>query len=104
MKAELAVHIGIEGALEAADGEGGLLEDFTGPLDALVFQLMDGHDGVDEAHIESFLGGILAAEIPDFAGFLLAHYAGEIRGTETTIETAHFGADLAHDGIVGSDG
>lgn len=80
------------------------MEDFTGPLDALVFQLIDGHDGVDEAHIKGFLGGVLAAEIPDFAGFFLAYNVGQIRGTETAVETAHLGADLAHDGIIGSDG
>ena len=48
-------------------------------------------------------GGILAAEIPDFAGFFLADTAGEIRGAETCVEATYLRPCLAETCVFGGD-
>lgn len=79
-------------------------EHFTTPFDGFGFEFGIGDDGVDEAHVEGFLGVVLTAEEPDFARFFLADDAGEVAGAKAAVEGADFGAGLAEAGIVGGDG
>ena len=79
-------------------------EHFAAPLDGFGFEFGVGDDGVDEAHVEGFLGVVLATKEPDFASFLLADDAGEVAGAEAAIEGADFGSGLAEAGVVGGDG
>ena len=75
---DLAVAIGVEGGLEAAQGERRVDEHFAAPIEGFRFEFGERDDGVDESHVEGLLGVVLAAEIPDFPGFFLADDAGEV--------------------------
>ena len=65
--------------------------------------MIEGNHLVHHPHLFGFLGGILAAKEPDFTSFLLAHVAGEIRGTESPVETTDFRSCLSETGVLGSD-
>ena len=103
-QAHLAVAVGVEGGLEAAQGERRVGEHFAAPLEGFLFEIGERDDGVDEAHVERLLGVVLAAEIPDFAGFFLADDAGEVAGAEAAIERTDLRAGLAETGVVRGDG
>ena len=55
-----------------------MLEHLAAPDKGLGFEIGEGDDFVDEAHVERFLGVVLTAEIPDFTGFFLTDDAGEV--------------------------
>lgn len=100
----LTVAVGIQGGFEAAEGQGAVLEHLAAPDEGLGLKIGEGDDFVHEAHVERFLGIVLAAEIPDLPGFLLADDAGEVTAAEATVEAADFGAGLAELGVVRRDG
>ena len=81
-----------------------MLEHLAAPDEGLGFEIGEGDDFVDEAHVERFLGVVLTAEIPDLPGFLLADNAGEVAAAESAIEAADFRAGLAELGVVRRDG
>ena len=103
LQARLAVHVGVEGALQAANGEGALPHDLAGPLDPLGLELRHGYDRVDEPHLPGLGRAVLPAKKPDLAGLLLPDDPGEIARPEAAVEAAHAGAHLAEDGVVGRD-
>src|SRR5262249_22609369 len=94
---------GVERRLEAADRERAALQNLLRPGNALVLELRDGHDFVDEPHVERLLGAVLAAEVPYLARLLLSDHACKVAGAETTVEAAHLRPDLAKDAIVRRD-
>ena len=67
------------------------------------FELVEWHHLVYEAHIQGFLGIVLVAEKPDFAGFFLAHHAGQVAGSKAAVKGTHVGAGLAEAGVVGGN-
>ena len=58
----------------------------------------------DQSHIQCFLGRILAAEEPEFTGFLLAYDTSQIRRTKSGIEAAHARPCLTEDGVFRRNG
>jgi hypothetical protein len=103
-KPHLAIAVGIEASFETAERHRAVAEHLTAPREGFFFQLIERNDRIDQAHIESFLGIVHAAEVPDFSGFLLADDASEVRRTETSIERADLGACLAELSIISGDG
>ena len=63
-----------------------------------------GHADVGQAHVHGLLTGVALVEIPDFAGFFLAHHTRQKGGAVAWVDRAHLGADLAEDGFVRTDG
>src|SRR5215216_8105508 len=70
LEAGLAVAVGVQGGLEAPDRHLRVRQDLTAPLYRLLFETLQGDDGVDEAHLEGLLCVIGAAEEPDLARLL----------------------------------
>ena len=66
LDASLSIAVGVEGGLEATDGQRAFFKDFTGPLHTLGLQFLHRDDLVDEAHVECLLRIVLAAEVPNF--------------------------------------
>ena len=63
-----------------------------------------GYNLVDQPHVQGLLGGVEPAQEPYLASLLLPHYACQVGGTETGIETAHLRTSLPELGIVGGYG
>src|SRR6185437_13580336 len=98
-----AVEFGVEGCLEQSQRYGAVLQHFARPGDALIFELSERHDFVDQAHVQRFLGAVLAAEVPDLTRLLLSNQPCELDRTKATIEAAHARAGLPKASIVGGD-
>ena len=96
--------VGVEGLFEDFEGGGGELEDFVGPGADFGGELVGGDDFVDQAPVEGLLGGVAAAEEPDFAGAFFADGAGEVSGSQSGVEGADAGSVLSEDGVFGGDG
>src|SRR5439155_4203818 len=93
----------VHARLDHAQCELALLEDLPAPLERLLLQPLEGHDRVDQAHLERLPGVVLVAEEPDLTGLLLAHDPGQEPGAVAAVEAAHPGAGLAEAGVVGGD-
>ena len=98
-----AVLVGVEARLEQAQREGGDGEHLAAPLHGLFLEPVDGHDRVDQAHLERLVCVVLAAEEPDLLGLLRADEAGEDGRAEAAVEGADLRAGLAEARVVGSD-
>src|SRR5258708_37705487 len=85
-QADLAVAVGIERGLHAAQRHRGELQHLPAPLHGLFLQPGQGDDRVDETHVQRLPGVVLAAEEPDLTGLLLADDAGKIGRSEAAIE------------------
>ena len=72
--------------------------------DRLLLQFGEGHDLVDHAHLVGLVGRVLAAEVPDLPGALVADHPGQQSGAVAAVERAHLGAGLPEHGVVGGDG
>ena len=58
------------------------------------------HNRIDHAHLVGLLGRVGSAEEEDFAGALLAHLTGEVRGAKAPIETRHVRVRLLEHGVL----
>src|SRR5262245_26289419 len=94
----------VERRFEEADRRRALLEDLPGPLDRRVLELVEWHDGVDQTHVERFLGRVLAAQEPDLFGLLVADKPGQEGRAVARVERTDPGPGLAETGVVGGDG
>src|SRR5436309_316277 len=98
-----AVSVRVESRLEEAQGKRAFLQYLAGPLYGLFFQALQGHDGVDQSHVEGLLGCVLAAEIPDLTGFFVTDDACHVGCTPTGVKAANFRTSLPEPGIVGGN-
>ena len=67
----VAVDVGVERALQAADRQRAVPHDFPRPLHAFGFELRDGDDRVDQPHIKRLLRVVLTAQIPNLPRLFL---------------------------------
>ena len=81
-----------------------MAEHFPAPGERFLFQPVQGHDRIYEAHVQSLLRVVLAAQVPDFTGFFLAYDAGQVGGAQPPVEGAHLGAGLSEFGVVRRNG
>src|SRR6266567_872183 len=95
-----AVGVRIESRFEEAQGKRAFLQHLAGPLYGLFFQAFQGHDGVDQSHVEGLLGCVLAAEIPDLTGFFMSDDACHVGSTPTGVKAANLRTGLPEPGIV----
>src|SRR5699024_3709690 len=95
---------GVDGALEHAQCQRGLVQHLTGPGDGFLLQFLQGHHGVDQPHVQRFLGAVLTAQVPDLAGLLQPNGLGEQPGTISTVEGTDLRSGLTEFGVVRSDG
>src|SRR5215207_2347644 len=65
-----AVLVGVEARLEQPQRERRQLQHLAAPLDGLLLELGQRHDGVDQAHVERLLRVVLARQEPDLLGLL----------------------------------
>src|SRR4051794_41170268 len=99
-----AVLRSVEAGLEEAQGEGRQREHLAAPLDGLLLETLERHDGVHEPHLERLPGVVLAAEKPDLLGLLRAYQVGEQTCAEAAVEAADARSGLAEAGVVGGVG
>src|SRR3954468_2376225 len=97
------VLLGVEAGLQEPEREGGELEHLPAPLHGLLLELVERHDGVDQAHVECLLSVVLAAEEPDLLRLLRADEAGEDARAVAAVEGADARAGLAEARVVGRD-
>ena len=81
-----AIGFGVEGGLEAPDRCGAVLQHLPGPAHPLGLKLLQGHHSIHQPHRQRFIGTVLPAQEPDLACLALSHEAGQIAGTEATID------------------
>ena len=103
-QAHLPIAVGVERGFEAAQRHGGQFEDFTAPVESLLLKLSERDDLVDQAHVESLLCVVLAAEKPNLPGAFLSDNAREVAGAEAAIERSDARAGLTEPRIVRRDG
>ena len=103
--AHAADHLGVhvEGLLGQRDGSRALLDDLVAPLAHLGVELVLRHHGVDQAHLERLLGGVAAAQVPDFTRLLLAHDTGQQGGAEAGVNRTDARTGLAELRVLRSD-
>ncbi len=94
----------VERALRNCNRGWASLTYFFSPFGDGCIELLIWNADVGQPHRFSFLSGISAAEVPNFAGFLLADNAREIGGAEPRVDRAHFRTDLAKDCRFRADG
>src|SRR3954451_3156211 len=104
LQAGVAVLAGVEARLQQAQREGRQREHLAAPLDRLLLEALEGHDGVDQPPVERLARVVLAAQEPDLLGALLPHLRGQDRGAEAAVERADARSRLAEAGVVGGDG
>lgn len=61
----LTVAVGVQGSLQAADGDRAIGKDLTTPLDRFFFQLLKRNHGIDQAPLKSRLCVVLTAQEPN---------------------------------------
>src|SRR5436190_15723752 len=98
-----SVRVGVESPLQEPNRGGALLEDLVRPADALRLELGEGDDRVDETHFEGLVRVVLAAQVPDLAGPLLADDPGEDPDAIAAVERADLRAGLAEDRVLRGD-
>src|SRR2546421_6078441 len=95
-----AIGVRVESCFEEAQGKRAFLQYLAGPLYGLVFQALQGHDGVDQSHVEGLLGCVLAAEIPDLTRFFVSDDACHVGSSPTGVKAANLRTGLPKPGIV----
>src|ERR1035437_1159374 len=98
------VGFGVEGGLGDPDRGRAQGQDLAPPSARLVHQLRGEYHLVDQAHLQSFIRRILAAQEPNLARFFLADQARQVGGAEPGIDAANPRTDLAEAGGIGRDG
>src|SRR4249919_1232099 len=98
-----AVLGGVEARLEQPQREGGEGGHLAAPGHRLSLQVSEGHDGVDQSHLECLLRVVEAGEEPDLLRPLHPDVAGQEGGAEPAVEAAHARARLPEDGVVPGD-
>src|SRR5690606_35150725 len=94
LQAGKAVGVRVERGLEEPYGCRALLENLPRPLHRRFLELLQGHHGVDQAHLQRFLGRVLAAQEPDLLGLLNADGARQQRRPVACVEAAYLGPGL----------
>src|SRR4029077_6444508 len=107
-EAELAdagqvLRVGVEGLLRELERRGTLLEQLPAPALGLRAQLGNGDDRVHESHGEGFCRAVLAAQIPEFPGFFLAHDPREVGRPEAGVDASDPWSGLPEDRVVAAD-
>src|SRR5438067_6197205 len=103
-EADLSVAVCVHRRLHAAQRHRREREHLPAPLQRLLLEPLERHDGVDEAHVEGLLGVVLPAEEPDLARFLLTDDARQVRRAEAAVEGADARAGLAEARVLRGDG
>src|ERR1051325_2522207 len=101
---DLPVAVGVHRRLQAPQRHRREGEHLPAPLHRLRFELIERHDGVDEAHVQRLLGVVLPAEEPDLARFFLPDDARRVRRAEAAVEGADARAGLAEARVLRGDG
>jgi o-succinylbenzoate---CoA ligase len=99
----IAVLMGIEARLDQAQGEGREGEHLAAASDCLGFEAVERHNVVDQAHLESLLGVVLAAQQPELLGLLGADQVSQEGDAEATVPRADPRAGLPEAGVVGGN-
>src|SRR5215204_4989279 len=98
-----AVLVGVEAGLQEAQRERRQLEHLAAPLDGLLLEPLERHDGVDEPHLERLPGVVLAAQEPDLLGLLGPDQARQQPRAVAAVERSHPRPRLPEAGVVGGD-
>ena len=99
----LTVEFCVEGALDHAYGKRGTFQDGAAPFHCCLFKSVEWDYCVYHSHLQGLPGGILFAEEPYLACFLLAYAAGQIGCAESSVETSYLRSGLSEAGVFGSD-
>ena len=94
---------GVHRRLDHAQRQRRHREHLATPFDRRLFELGQRDNGVDESHVERFLGVVLTAEEPDLAGLLLAHIGRQQARSVAAVERTDLGSGLTEPGVVGRD-
>src|SRR5438034_7112738 len=94
------IGVRVESCFEEAQGKRAFLQYLAGPLYSLFFQALQGHDSVDQSHVEGLLGCVLPAEIPDLTSFFVSDDACHVGSSPTGVKAANLRTGLPKPGIV----
>ena len=103
LDAREAVLVGVEARLHEPQRERREREHLAAPLDRLLLEPVERHDGVDQPHLERLLGVVLAAQHPELLGLLRPDQRRQQRRAEAAVERADLRPDLAEARVVGGD-
>lgn len=68
-QAHLPVAVGVQGCLQAAQGQRAVAEHLAAPGERFLLQVLQGNHGIDQAHVQRLPGIVLPAQVPDFPRF-----------------------------------